>query len=95
VVQWLRDGLHAIRSSAEVEALTQSVPDSGGVMMAPAFTGLGAAWLAGLSSGVCRNRDELSSPWRAERTFLPTLSSERAAGLMAQWEHAVRQAVQP
>ncbi|MDP2257894.1 MAG: FGGY-family carbohydrate kinase, partial [Polaromonas sp.] len=56
-------------------------------------TALGAAWLAGLSSGVYRNTDELSSLWRAERTFLPTLSTERAADLMAQWEHAVRQTV--
>ena len=187
VVQWLRDGLHAIKGSAEVEALAQSVPDSGGVMMVPAFTGLGApywkpeargtitgltrgttvahvaraalesiayqsaalllamsrdavaagaapvaelrvdggacvndllmqfqadllgipvirpvvtettalgaAWLAGLSSGVYRNTDELAGLWQAERTFLPTLSAERAAGLMAQWAHAVRQTV--
>ena len=188
VVQWLRDGLNAIRGSAEVEALAQSVPDSGGVMMVPAFTGLGApywkpdargtitgltrgttvahiaraalesiayqsaalllamsrdavaagaaplaelrvdggacindllmqfqadllgipvirpavtettalgaAWLAGLSSGVYRSVEELSGLWRAERTFIPTLGAERAAGLMAQWEHAVRQTVQ-
>ena len=187
VVQWLRDGLHAIQGSAEVEALAQSVPDSGGVMMVPAFTGLGApywkpdargtitgltrgttvahvaraalesiayqsaalllamsrdavaagaapvaelrvdggacvndllmqfqadllgipvirpavtettalgaAYLAGLSSGVYRNTDELAGLWQAERTFVPTLSAERAAGLMAQWEHAVRQTV--
>ncbi|NDP63309.1 glycerol kinase GlpK [Polaromonas sp.] len=188
VVQWLRDGLNAIKGSAEVEALAQSVPDSGGVMMVPAFTGLGApywkpdargtitglsrgttlahiaraalesiayqsaalllamsrdavaagaapvaelrvdggasindllmqfqadllgipvirpavtettalgaAYLAGLSSGVYHSTDELASLWRAERTFLPTLSPGRAAGLMAQWEHAVRQTVQ-
>jgi glycerol kinase len=42
VVQWLRDGLEIIRTSAEVEALAASVPDSGGVMMVPAFSGLGA-----------------------------------------------------
>jgi len=42
VVQWLRDGLGLIRSSAEVEALANSVPDSGGVVIVPAFTGLGA-----------------------------------------------------
>jgi glycerol kinase len=42
VVQWLRDGLGLIRSAAEVEALAASVPDSGGVVLVPAFTGLGA-----------------------------------------------------
>ncbi|MBC7471270.1 MAG: glycerol kinase, partial [Ramlibacter sp.] len=186
VVQWLRDGLNAIKGSGEVQGLAESVPDSGGVMVVPAFTGLGApywkpdargtitgltrgttvahiaraalesiayqsaalllamsrdataaggapvselrvdggacvndllmqfqadllgipvvrpvvtettalgaAYLAGLSSGVYRNRDELSAMWRAERRFLPTLDRGRADALMAQWEHAVRQA---
>jgi glycerol kinase len=41
-VQWLRDGLGLIRSAAEVEELARSVEDSGGVVMVPAFTGLGA-----------------------------------------------------
>jgi glycerol kinase len=189
VVQWLRDGLNAIKGSSEVEALAQSVPDSGGVMMVPAFTGLGApywkpdargtitgltrgttvahiaraalesiayqsaallqamsrdavaaggapvaelrvdggacindllmqfqadllgipvvrpavtettalgaAYLAGLSSGVYANTSELSDMWRAERRFLPTLGADRAAELMARWEHAVRQTVAP
>src|SRR5690606_6921495 len=39
VVQWLRDGLHAVKSSSEIEALALTVPDSGGVMLVPAFTG--------------------------------------------------------
>jgi len=42
VVQWLRDGLGLIKSSAEVESLAASVPDSGGVYLVPAFAGLGA-----------------------------------------------------
>jgi glycerol kinase len=42
VVQWLRDGLHIIRSAPEVEALARSVPDNGGVYLVPAFAGLGA-----------------------------------------------------
>lgn len=44
VVQWLRDGLHLIQSSAEVEALALKVSDNGGVYMVPAFTGLGAPY---------------------------------------------------
>ena len=186
VVQWLRDGLRAIESSSEVQALAQSVPDAGGVMMVPAFTGLGApywqpeargtitgltrgstlahiaraalesiayqsaallhamsrdavaagsapvaelrvdggacvndllmqfqsdllgipvvrpavvettalgaAYLAGLSSGVYAGTEELSRLWRAERRFEPTLPPARAEELMARWEHAVRQA---
>jgi len=41
-VQWLRDGLGIIEHSSDVEALAQSVPDSGEVMLVPAFVGLGA-----------------------------------------------------
>ena len=41
-VQWLRDGLGIIRSSDEVGPLASSVPDTGGVVFVPAFTGLGA-----------------------------------------------------
>ncbi|WP_461629044.1 glycerol kinase GlpK [Labilibaculum euxinus] len=42
IVQWLRDGLGIIKSSADVEALATSVKDNGGVFMVPALTGLGA-----------------------------------------------------
>lgn len=41
-VQWLRDGLKVIKTSSEVEALANSVPDTGGVYLVPAFAGLGA-----------------------------------------------------
>ena len=42
VVQWLRDGLGFFQSSSEIEALANSVLDSGDVCIVPAFTGLGA-----------------------------------------------------
>ncbi len=42
VVQWLRDELQIIRASADIEALASSVPDAGGVVLVPAFSGLGA-----------------------------------------------------
>ncbi|WP_396268921.1 glycerol kinase GlpK [Ideonella sp.] len=187
VVQWLRDGLKAIHSSADVQPLAESVPDAGGVMFVPAFTGLGApywdaeargaivgltrgstvahiaraalesiafqsaallqamskdavaaggapvselrvdggacvnnllmqfqadllgipvqrpqviettalgaAYLAGLATGVWRNTEELSAQWKVERSFHPTMPRDRAAELMARWERAVRQAV--
>jgi glycerol kinase len=41
-VQWLRDGLEFFKSAAEIELLALSVPDSGGVIVVPAFAGLGA-----------------------------------------------------
>ena len=58
VVQWLRDGLGIIRQSADVEALARQVPDSGGVVVVPAFAGLGAphwdSWARGLMIGLTR-----------------------------------------
>jgi len=44
VVQWLRDGLGIIARAADVEALAASVPDTGGVYLVPAFTGLGTPY---------------------------------------------------
>ena len=42
IVQWLRDGLGIIAQSADIEPLAASVADNGGVVLVPAFTGLGA-----------------------------------------------------
>ena len=61
-VQWLRDELHLIDTAAETEAIAASVPDSGGVFVVPAFTGLGAPYwdagaqgaILGLTRGVTR-----------------------------------------
>jgi glycerol kinase len=52
VVQWLRDGLGLISSSAEVETLAATVPDSGGVYLVPAFAGLGAPYWDQYARGV-------------------------------------------
>ena len=187
VVQWLRDGLHAIEHSAEVQALAESVPDTGGVMLVPAFTGLGApywmpdargtitgmtrgtttahiaraalesiafqstallhamnqaaqatgaeplrelrvdggacandllmqmqadllgipvvrpvvtettalgaAYLAGLATGVYAGLDELGTHWRIDRSFVPMQSRAWADERMQAWEHAVRKTV--
>ena len=41
-VQWLRDGIQIIETAAETEEIAASTPDSGGVFVVPAFTGLGA-----------------------------------------------------
>ena len=56
-------------------------------------TALGAAYLAGLASGVYKNLDELSAQWQVERRFLPTMPRERVDELMHRWERAVRQTV--
>jgi glycerol kinase len=43
-VQWLRDGLEVISEASETGPLAESVPDTGGVVLVPAFTGLGSPW---------------------------------------------------
>jgi glycerol kinase len=185
VVQWLRDGLRAIRASAEVQALAETVPDAGGVVFVPAFTGLGApywnpdargavvgltrgttvahiaraalesiafqsaallramerdaltagaapvselrvdggasvndllmqfqadllglpvvrptcvettalgaAFLAGLATGVWRDAEELAAHWQVDRRFEPRMSRDEAGQRQADWDRAVRQ----
>ncbi len=62
LVGWLRDGLGLIEQAADVEPLARSVPDSGGVTIVPALTGLGAPYwdptarglMIGLSRGTHR-----------------------------------------
>ena len=57
-IQWLRDGLGIIEKAADVNELAASVPDSGGVVLVPAFAGLGApywdAWARGSIFGLTR-----------------------------------------
>ena len=61
-IEWLRDGLQIIESATEVQALAETVPDSGDVYLVPAFTGLGTPnWdpyargaLLGLTRGTTR-----------------------------------------
>lgn len=62
-VQWLRDELHFIHDAADTEYFASKVPDSGGVYVVPAFTGLGAPYwdmyargvIVGLTRGAGRN----------------------------------------
>jgi glycerol kinase len=183
VVQWLRDGLGIVRSSAEIEKLAASVPDSDGVYLVPAFAGLGAphwdqyargtitgltrgttsahlaraaldgiafqvadildvmkqdsdvamnelrvdggacannllmqfqadilqtpvvrpkviettalgaAYLAGLSSGFWKNREEVHRAWQVDRTFEPRMKPDLAAHRRQRWGEALRRAM--
>lgn len=189
IVQWLRDGLGIIRNSADIEPLAKQVDNSEGVVVMPAFTGLGApywkpnargminglsrgttaahiaraalesiayqstavlqamskdalanqgkalcelrvdggasnndllmqfqadllgipvvrpkmtettalgaAYLAGLGSGLYEGVEELSALWQVGKVFEPSISSTEAQAYMQQWERAVRQATTP
>lgn len=181
-VQWLRDKLGLLANSAESEALSRSVADTGGVYVVPAFVGLGAphwngearglitgltlgssrahivratlesiayqtrelidamqadsgarlkelrvdggaaandflmqfqadvlgcrlvrpmdtettalgaAFLAGLSTGIWKSTDEVEDFWRVERTFEPRMSEDQRDTLFAGWKRAVAKA---
>ena len=83
VVQWLRDNLRLIGSSAEVEALAASVPDTGGVVFVPAFVGLGAphwdAHAGGLLIGLRRD----TRPGHIARAALESIAFQVADVLEA------------
>ena len=83
VVQWLRDGLHAIEGSAEVERLAESVPDSGGVMFVPAFTGLGAPYWNADARGAIVGLTRGSTVGHIARAALESIAFQSAALLSA------------
>ncbi len=83
VVQWLRDGLHAIRGSGEVQQLAESVPDSGGVMFVPAFTGLGAPYWRPDARGAIVGLTRGSTVAHIARAALESIAFQSAALLQA------------
>jgi glycerol kinase len=83
VVQWLRDGLNVISASAEVERLAQSVPDSGGVVFVPAFTGLGAPYWRADATGTITGLTRGSTVAHVARAALESIAFQSAALLQA------------
>jgi len=83
VVQWLRDGLKAIQGSGEVQALAESVPDAGGVMFVPAFTGLGAPYWKADARGAIVGLTRGSTVAHIARAALESIAFQSAALLQA------------
>jgi glycerol kinase len=83
VVQWLRDNLKLIGSSAEVEALAASVSDSGGVVFVPAFVGLGAPHWDPHASGMLIGLRRGTSPGHIARAALESIAFQVADVLEA------------
>jgi len=79
VVQWLRDGLHAIEKSSDVEALAASVPDAGGVVFVPAFTGLGAPYWRPDARGTITGLSRGSTAAHVARAALDSIAYQSAA----------------
>jgi glycerol kinase len=89
VVQWLRDGLHAIKASGEVQQLAESVPDSGGVMFVPAFTGLGAPYWKADARGAIVGLTRGTTVAHIARAALESIAFQSAALLQAMSRDAV------
>jgi len=78
LVQWLRDQLGLVRSSAEIEALARSVEDAGGVAVVPAFTGLGAPYWDAGARGAILGLTRGSSRAHLARAALEALAFQNA-----------------
>ncbi len=89
VVQWLRDGLNAIKASGEVQGLAESVPDAGGVMFVPAFTGLGAPYWDAEARGAIVGLTRGSTVAHIARAALESIAFQSAALLQAMSRDAV------
>ncbi len=82
-VQWLRDGLGIIKTSSEVQALAESVPDSGGVMFVPAFTGLGAPYWNADARGTLTGLTRATTAAHIARAAVESIAYQSAALLSA------------
>jgi glycerol kinase len=83
VVQWLRDGLGIIRQASDIETLAASVPDSGGVHMVPAFTGLGAPYWEPDARGAIVGLSRGSTAAHIARAALESIAYQSAELLLA------------
>jgi len=88
IVQWLRDGLGIIRASSEIEALATGVPDSGGVVFVPAFTGLGAPWWDAYARGTIVGMTRGTAAAHIARAALESIANQSADVLAAMQKDA-------
>jgi glycerol kinase len=95
VVQWMRDGLQAIGTSGEVEALANTVPDAGGVVLVPAFTGLGAPYWQPDARGTLTGLTRGTTMGHIARAALESIAFQSAALLIAMQRDAIAAGVAP
>jgi glycerol kinase len=82
-VQWLRDGLKMIASADEIEALAGEVPDSGGVFLVPAHTGLGAPYWDPYARGALLGMTRGTNRAHIARACLEAIAFQSAEVLFA------------
>jgi glycerol kinase len=83
VVQWLRDNLHLIQKSADVEALAATVDNSDGVVFVPAFVGLGAPYWDPYAGGLLIGLRRSTQPGHLARAALESIAFQVADVLEA------------
>ena len=83
VVQWLRDGLRAFDKSADVQSLAETVPDTGGVVLVPAFTGLGAPYWQADARGAILGLSRGTTMAHIARAALESIAFQSTALLQA------------
>jgi glycerol kinase len=90
VVQWLRDGLGIIRSSGEVEELASRVENSGGVILVPAFVGLGAPYWDPYARGTIVGMTRGTTAAHIARAALESVAFQSAELLEAMQQDTAR-----
>ena len=78
VIQWLRDELRFVDSAAETEALAESLNDSDGVVVVPAFTGLGAPYWDPDAKGAILGLTRGTTPSHIVRASLESIAFQSA-----------------
>ena len=89
IIQWLRDGLGIIKNSNEVEALATSVPDNGGVVFVPAFSGLGAPYWDAYARGTIIGMTRGSTKAHIARAALESIAYQTVDLMQAMQKDAI------
>ncbi len=77
-IQWLRDGLKVIESAPDSEYYASKVPDSGGVLVVPAFQGLGAPWWDPYARGIILGITRATNKYHIIRATLESMAYQTA-----------------
>lgn len=77
-IQWLRDGMKLIESAADSEYYAKKVPDSDGVMVVPAFSGLGAPWWDPYARGTIIGITRATTKYHVIRATLESIAYQTA-----------------
>ena len=88
IVQWLRDGLGIVQNSHDVEYLASQVPDTDGVVLVPAFTGLGAPYWDSEARGMLTGMTRGTNRFHIARAALEAIAFQVADVLSAMQQDA-------